>query len=80
MIQKIIQIGNSIGVIIPKALSGNSLKPGERVIVEKDPSSETYTISKNKKIGISSITPHFFAVLDRVNNQYSKALKEIARK
>lgn len=78
MMQKIIQIGNSIGVIIPKALSGNQLKPGERVIVEKDPASQTYTISKNKRTGISSITPHFFRVLDRVNNQYGKALREIA--
>ena len=78
MIQKIIQIGNSIGIIIPKALSGKNLKPGEKVIIDKDPSSETYTISKNKKTGISSITPHFFAVLDRVNNQYGKALREIA--
>jgi len=78
MIQKIIQIGNSIGIIIPKALSGKNLKPGEKVIIDKDPSSETYTISKNKKTGILSITPHFFAVLDRVNSQYGKALREIA--
>lgn len=78
MIQKIIQIGNSIGVIIPKVLSGNHLKSGEAVNVEKDPASETYIISKNKKTGISSVTPHFFAVLDRVNNQYGKALREIA--
>ena len=78
MMQKIIQIGNSIGVIIPKVLSGNSLKAGEMVSVEKDQASQTYTISKNKKTGISSITPHFFAVLDRVNHQYGKALREIA--
>ena len=76
--QKIIRIGNSIGVIIPKALSGNSLKAGEMVSIEKDQASDTYTISKNKKAGISSITPHFFAILDRVNNQYGKALREIA--
>lgn len=80
MMQKIIQIGNSIGVIIPKALSGNSLKVGEMVSVEKDQVSDTYTISKNKKTGISSMTPHFFAILDRVNNQYGKALREIAER
>lgn len=78
MMQKIIQIGNSIGIIIPKALSGDHLKPGEKVIVEKDPASETYIISKNKRAGISSITPHFFGVLDRINKQYGKALREIA--
>lgn len=78
MIQKIIQIGNSLGVIIPKALSGNHLKAGEKVVVEKDQASETYTISKNKNTGISSITPYFFGVLDRVNKQYGKALREIA--
>ncbi|MDO8461148.1 MAG: hypothetical protein Q7S38_01755 [bacterium] len=80
MEQTIIQIGNSVGIIIPKALSKNGLKPGEKVIVEKDPASETYIISKNKKTSMSSITPHFFAVVDRVNAQYGKALREIARR
>jgi hypothetical protein len=78
MMQKIIRIGNSVGVIIPKVLNGNHLRLGEMVNVEKDLASGTYTISKNKKSGISSITPHFFAILDRVNSQYGKALREIA--
>lgn len=79
MQQKIIQVGNSIGIIIPQTLAKNSLKPGDVVNIEKDKSGEAYTFSKGK-ISTSSITPHFFSVLDRVNRQYGKALKEIAER
>ena len=79
MEQKVIQIGNSIGVIIPQVLAKNKLKPGDIVRVEKDPASNTFFISKDKKDAISSITPHFLAVLDRVNKQYGRALRAIAK-
>jgi len=79
MIQKIIQIGNSIGVIIPQTLAKNSLKPGDTVYIDKDQSSNMFIINKDKK-NFSSITPHFLSVLDRVNKQYSKTFKELARR
>lgn len=79
MIQKIIQIGNSIGVIIPQILAKNNLKPGDTVYIDKDPSSNMFIINKDKK-NSSSITPHFLSVLDRVNKQYSKTLKELAQR
>ena len=79
MEQRVIQIGNSIGVIIPQVLAKNKLKLGDIVRVEKDPASNTFFISKDKKDTISSITPHFLAVLDRVNKQYGRALRAIAK-
>lgn len=79
MIQKIIQIGNSIGIIIPQILAKNSLKAGDIVYVEKDQTSNTFIINKDKK-KFSSITPHFLSVLDRVNKQYSKTFKELAKR
>lgn len=79
MIQKIIQIGNSIGVIIPQILAKNSLKAGDTVYIDKDQSSNTFTINKDRKKS-SSITPHFLSVLDRVNKQYSKTFKELAKR
>ena len=80
MQQKVIQIGNSIGVIIPQSLAKNSLKVGDIVMVEKDQASGMYIISKNGKSKTSSITPHFLSVVERVNKQYGQALKEIAQK
>lgn len=80
MEQKVVQIGNSIGVIIPQALAKNNLKPGDVIRVEKDPESDMFIIYKNKKKNISSITPHFLEVLERVNKQYGVALKEIAER
>lgn len=80
MLQKIIQIGNSIGVIIPQSLAKNKLKVGDSVLVEKDETSEIYTVSKNKKTATASITPHFLEVLERVNIHYGSALREIAKR
>ncbi len=80
MLQSVIKVGNSIGVIIPKALAGKSLKRGDKVFVEKDPASGTYLIHKNGKKTTSSITPHFLQVLDRVNKQYGRAFRAIANR
>lgn len=80
MEQKVIQVGNSIGVVIPQTLAKGNLKPGDTVIVEKDPAGDRYFISKSKKGSIPSITPHFLEVLERVNKQYGPALRELAAK
>ncbi len=80
MQQKVIQIGNSIGIIIPQTLAKDNLKPGDTVVVEKDQASGAYIISKDKKAKLSSITPHFLSVVERINKQYAHALKEIARR
>ena len=82
MEQKIIQIGNSTGVIIPKALLDEAgLKPGSHVIIEQDPQDGTLTIrEKGKAKKKTSITPEFLDILDKVNKNYGPALKELAQK
>lgn len=82
MTQKIIQIGNSTGVIIPKSIMAKlGLKPGEEVTVEEDTTMKTLTITKKgQKTKLSSITPDFLTILDRVNKNYGAALKELAKK
>lgn len=82
MIQKIIQIGNSTGIIIPKQiLDSLDLKPGNEVLVEKDTTEDILTISKSgqnkKKV---SVNPAFFSLLEKVNKNYGAALKELATK
>jgi putative addiction module antidote len=81
MEQKIIQIGNSTGVIIPKALLNQiGLETGQEVIIEQDPSTNTLIIAKKGAKAKRSITPEFIDILERVNKQYGSVLKELAQR
>jgi len=80
MIQKVVQIGNSIGVVIPQSLASNTLKIGDIVHVDKDPVSGTYFINKTDKGNASSITPEFLFWLKKFNKKYKIALAELAKK
>jgi len=82
MIQKIIQIGNSTGIIIPKSLlSELSLKEGSQVVIDRDESNQTLIIAKkNANKRSNPISPRFLSILDRVNKQYGQALKKLAEK
>lgn len=80
MKQKVIQIGNSIGIIIPQTLAHKNLKPGDIVNVDKDPVSDTFFINKANKGVNSSITPEFLSWLKKFNQRYKKALFELAKK
>ncbi|MBI2641280.1 AbrB/MazE/SpoVT family DNA-binding domain-containing protein [Candidatus Roizmanbacteria bacterium] len=81
MAQKIIKVGNSAAIIIPKTLLQEvGLNIGNSVVVEKDITNQAFTISKKGSISTSSITPRFLAIVDRVNKRYGPALKELAQK
>ena len=82
MTQKIIQIGNSTGIIIPKTLLDKlGLAPGSEVDIEEDMASESLTISKKgQKTKSISVTADFLTILDKVNKNYGPALKELAKR
>jgi putative addiction module antidote len=82
MTQKIIQIGNSTGIIIPKALLDVlGLHPGTEVNVESDLQSNSLIIQDAKKAkNASAISPHFLKVLEKINVEYDGALRELAQK
>ena len=81
MQQKIIQIGNSTGIIIPKSLLDQvGLQAGNEVEIHEDKTDNTLIIAKKGMKAKSSINTHFLNVLEKVNNQYSSALKELAEK
>ena len=82
MTQKIIQIGNSTGIIIPKALLDLlGLQTGSEVSVETDTQTNALIIQNSETVKkISSISPHFLEVLEKVNQEYSGALRELAQK
>lgn len=82
MTQKIIQIGNSTGIIIPKSvLDSLGLKPGSEVNLDTDISTHTLMIQDKKIASMgSSVNSHFLKIIDRVNKKYSSALQELAHK
>lgn len=82
MTQKIIQIGNSTGIIIPKALLELlGVQTGNEIRIETDETTNSLIIHNAKSvIKKSSITPHFLSVVDKVNREYSSALAQLAQK
>ncbi|MDP3974385.1 MAG: AbrB/MazE/SpoVT family DNA-binding domain-containing protein [bacterium] len=79
MEQKIVQIGNSAGVVIPKSILSNAgLKVGSKVRVQKDPNGKTIILSQGNKAVISSLSPDFVEAVKKVNKKYGEALKNLA--
>jgi len=81
MEQKIIKIGNSTGVIIPKALLNQiGLETGQEVLIEQDLTTNALIIVKKGTKIKRSITPEFIDILERVNKQYGSVLRELAER
>lgn len=82
MNQKIIKIGNSTGIIIPKSiLDAVGLKIGGEVRLETDKISKALIIqNKASAQKNSSINPYFLKILNKVNKQYASALQSLAQK
>ncbi|HSW97295.1 MAG TPA: AbrB/MazE/SpoVT family DNA-binding domain-containing protein [Candidatus Saccharimonadales bacterium] len=82
MTQKIIQIGNSTGIIIPKSLLENlGLQLGNEVTVETDVETNALIIRNTKNMKKASlISSYFLNILEKVNKEYSSALHELAQK
>lgn len=67
--QKIIEIGNSSGVIIPReVLKKLKIRTGKMI---------TISINEEKE---TTITPKFAKLLERVNKHYASALRELSNK
>lgn len=83
MEQKIIKIGNSLGVIIPqKILNKTGLKPGSPVIIEEGKIEGTLIVREkgSSEYSTTSLTPEFQEAVQRVHKKYGEALKELADK
>ena len=82
MEQKVIQIGNSTGVIIPKILLEKvGLQAGSQVVLEQDSTGSCIVMAKiGTKLNSSFQASNFMEILERVNKQYGSALEELAQK
>jgi len=80
--QKILQVGNSYAVTIPKDfIQEVGWKAGQKVNVIRDIELRTITVqSRNKPRQIGSLTPEFLSWLKKFNARYKDALKELAKK
>lgn len=82
MLQKIIQVGNSYAVTIPKSFTNETKwKAGQEVFVDTDIETKTLTIQpKNANTQKNSLTPEFLSWLKAFNARYKNALAELAKK
>lgn len=75
MIQQTIQIGNSVGVIIPKnVLEENKIKIGDKVQLDVSP------VKSPRKSIKPTVSPELLVWLDGFNKRYKKSLQELASK
>lgn len=78
MIQKVIKVGNSIAVTMPKDfIKGAKIKAGDEVVVES--SLDTLSIRPKSK-GVFGLTPEFVRSVDDFIEEYRPALEELANK
>ncbi|MBI4999189.1 AbrB/MazE/SpoVT family DNA-binding domain-containing protein [Candidatus Gottesmanbacteria bacterium] len=81
MLQKIIQVGNSLAVTIPKDFVREAgIKKGQKVAVETNGVSKTFLMKPPHLVENPSLTPEFFEWLERVGRKYQKAIIELAQK
>ncbi len=79
MIQKIIRIGNSYGVILPKELIENiKMKVGDEVEIDSFPENFSITIRSPKAPYKTKITPEFKQWLNEFVERNHSLLKSLA--
>lgn len=80
MVYKIIKIGNSNGITLPKKLlSLLELEQGEEVFIEPDLKNRTIII-KPITVAENEVNPKVVEGMGKFSKRYSKALKNLARK
>lgn len=79
MVQKLIQIGNSVGVIIPQVFRNEAgLKPGDEVEVKLK--GGDVVLSKPRKNLARGVNAKFMKMVDEFINEHEDVLKELAHR
>ena len=80
MTRKIIKIGDSHGITIPKdAMRQLSLKPGDKVVIEVDRKKQTVTVRRKEQNGMQP-DKELVEWTDAFVEDYKDALNELAEK
>ena len=81
MIQKIIRVGNSAAITIPKEFVKEAgFKIGDEMVVETNAQSKMILAKPRHASGRMSLSPEFFTWLNDVSIKYEDTIKELARK
>ncbi len=80
MEQKVIKVGNSLGVIIPKHIvKGLKIKLGQKLYLDLYENEKTLTLRVNKNLA-NGISPEFIKYLEEFVKRNDYALRELAKR
>lgn len=81
MVQTIINIGNSQGIIIPKEiLKKLKVKKGDSLSIELEGENSIVLSKKSYKKTTPKVSQEFLSWLEEFNSRYKNALQELASK
>ena len=79
MLQKVIQIGNSIGLILPQPVRQDlAIKAGDIIQIEKR--GKDYVLASSKKKIAGGVDVKFMKMVDEFIEEHHDVLEELARK
>ena len=78
--QKIIKVGNSAAVVIPKEfLRQAGWEIGDELMVEGDPTGKVFLIKEENSPYNTKITPEFKEWLEEIEKKYKDVIKALAK-
>lgn len=81
MEQKVIQIGNSVGVVIPQPyIAQLDLKPGDKVLVKKTGNQVVVSKIKTNKKLVPGVDTEFAKKVDEFITEHEDVLKELSKR
>lgn len=81
MIQKVIQVGNSLALTIPKSFADKAnFKAGDEIFVQQEPDTKTLIITTKDQAKKMMFGPDLFAWLNAIEKKYATAIKDLAQK
>ncbi len=79
MMQKLIQIGNSVGIIIPQVFRNEAgLKPGDKVEVKLK--GNDVVLSRSKRELSGGVNAKFMKIVDEFITEHEDVLNELAKR
>lgn len=81
MLQKVIKVGNSLALTIPKSfVEKTGFKAGDEIFVQQEPQSKSLIITTKDQAKKIKLSPDLFSWLNEVEEKYTDAIKELASK
>lgn len=81
MFQKILKVGNSLAITIPKSfIDKTGFKAGDEVFLQQEPSSKSLVITTRDRAQKMKLSPDLFSWLNEVEQKYSDVIKDLAKK